>query len=66
VAGFTGADTSLENNNVFGIEPRMYLETGEELIEKSDGSKKVGHVLRPKVEEGLRFPRVQFITHPQI
>lgn len=36
-----GADTSLENNNVFGIEPRMYLETGEELIEKSDGSKKL-------------------------
>ena len=26
-----GSDTSLENNNVFGIEPRMYTEDGQEL-----------------------------------
>lgn len=32
-----GADTSLENNNVFGIEPRMYLETGEEIDEETSG-----------------------------
>eukprot|EP00240_Pyramimonas_obovata_P016134 CAMPEP_0118931932 /NCGR_PEP_ID=MMETSP1169-20130426/8719_1 /TAXON_ID=36882 /ORGANISM="Pyramimonas obovata, Strain CCMP722" /LENGTH=300 /DNA_ID=CAMNT_0006874509 /DNA_START=65 /DNA_END=967 /DNA_ORIENTATION=+ len=32
-----GADTSLENNNVFGIEPRMYLETGEEITDEASG-----------------------------
>lgn len=34
-----GANTSLENNNVYGIEPRMYLETGEEITEKSGKAK---------------------------
>ena len=30
-----GSDTSLENNNVFGIEPRMYTEDGEVLEDES-------------------------------
>lgn len=36
-----GADTSLENNNVFGIEPKMYLDSGEEI---GDSSGAVGKI----------------------
>jgi len=33
-----GSDTSLENNNVFAIEPEMYLETGEAIEDDGAGS----------------------------
>ena len=37
-----GSDTSLENNNVFGIEPRMYTEDGQVLEDaSSSGSAKL-------------------------
>lgn len=39
--GLGGSNTSLENNNVFAVEPRMYVqgENGEEIA--ADGSDKV-------------------------
>lgn len=36
-----GADTSAENNNVFGIEPKMYLEDGTELDDSSGAVGKI-------------------------
>lgn len=36
-----GSASSLENNNVFGIEPQMYLTTGEELDDSSGAVGKV-------------------------
>lgn len=48
-----GSNTSLENNNVYGLEPKMYVESGEEAGEAgSSGSTEGGTGSRCRAQQG--------------